>query len=364
MEKHSKSPKKNPGALSCFCSRSNSSSSSNRGRRMGKRSPKGRGGRFVSDSDESERGSSEGSFYSIVNDDLDVSNYIAGPMAVAGKTFRMGETVRMNQGLASTDITTFSLCDNSRFNVRIGPDYHRNGLKAPSLSTLYHAVGVDVLRGDTIVSNVAPHLMFPPVPEYYDAACNLPALLIVNTQLPLAMPSLFSASENDPGWSCIGYFMIKKETVDWVLNRTTSSESAPPAIKVFQRLLEKGFSERSLALKAIGMIHNIEDQDLPMMNILQKYNGKPVLVTASSKFHFGQVPYPYLEIDYNVRKWSLLARTTLVQIGDKLKNLSCHIGYLVEATENDDLPERMLGVVTVHNISVDNARWVDFSQQE
>jgi len=248
--------------------------------------------------------------------------------------------------------------------VRVGPDYPRNGLKAPSLSTLYDPVGVDVLRGDKIINNIAPHLMFPPVPEYYDPACKLPALLIVNTQLPLAMPSLFSPSENDPGWSCVGYFMIKKETVDWVLNKHPPTDQPPPAIKVFQRLLEKGFSERALALKAIGMIHDIEKQDLPMMNILQKYNGKPVLVTASSTFHFGQIPYPYLEIDYNVRKWSLLARTTLVQIGDKLKNLTCHIGYLVEATEDDDLPERMLGVVTVHNISVDNARWVDFNVDE
>lgn len=363
MEKRENSPKKPSNGFSCFCGRSKSSTSSNGMDGMNKNSRRKRERRNAKESDESQCGSSEGSFYSVVDTDEDVSKYIGGRRAVPGKTFRMGESVRRNSG-SSQDMTTFSVCDNGRFKVRIGPDYPHNGLKAPSLSALYESVGVDVLRGNRILSNVAPHLMFPPVPEYYDPACKLPALLIVNTQLPLAMPSLFTASENDPGWSCVGYFMIKKETVDWVLNKqSTSTSPPPPAIQVFQRLLAKGFSERVLALKAIGMIHDIEDQDLPMMNILQKYNGKPVLVTASSTFHFGESPYPYLEIDYNVRKWSLLARTTLVQIGDKLKNLTCHIGYLVEATEDDDLPERMLGVVTVHNISVENARLVDFEDE-
>jgi|LauGreDrversion4_2_1035121.scaffolds.fasta_scaffold17063_4 hypothetical protein len=362
MEKREKSPKKPSNGFSCFCSRTKSSTSSDCVGKMNKNSRRKRERRDAKDSDDSQCGSSDESFYSVDDTDEDHSKYIGGPRAVPGKTFRMGESVRRNAG-SSLDFTTFSMCDNGRFNVRIGPDYPRNGMKAPSLSALYEAVGVDVLRGNRILSNVAPHLMFPPVPDYYDPACKLPALLVVNTQLPLALPSLFTASENDPGWSCVGYFMIKKETVDWVLNSQSSTTQPPPAIQVFHRLLGKGFSERSLALKAIGMIHNIEDQDLPMMNILQKYNGKPVLVTASSTFHFGESPYPYLEIDYNVRKWSLLARTTLVQIGDKLKNLSCHIGYLVEATEDEDLPERMLGVVTVHNISVENARWVDFEDE-
>jgi hypothetical protein len=285
---------------------------------------------------------------------------ILGPKGKPGKAFKMGDTVQYKTTTSTG--TTFTTCNHELFHVRIGPDYPKHGLKAPSLSSLYEPIGVDTLRGDKILCNIAPHLIFPPVPQYYDPACKLPALLVVNTQLPLAMPSMFSASENDPGWSCVAYFMIKKETVDWVLNRGSSS-TPPPALGVFQRLLMKGFSERSLALKAIGMIHDIEKQELPMLGLLQKYNGKPVLVTASSTFHFSTNPYPYLEIDYNVRKWSILARTTLVQIGDKLKTLTCHIGYLVEATENEDLPERMLGVVSVHNISVENARWVDFSQE-
>ena len=296
--------------------------------------------------------SSGGSFYSLIQGES--INNIPGPKAIPGKTFKMGESIpHAHHGVSGT---TWSHANHEFFKVRMGPNYHKTGNKEPSLSFLYESVGVDILRGDQILTNIAPHLLFPPPPDYYNSACNLPVLIIVNAQLPLAMPSLFSSSDSDPGWSCVGYYRIKQETVDWAVNPAT----APPAMNVLIRLIQKGFSERSLAFKAIGMVHDIEKQDLPMMNLISKYNGKPVLVTASSQFSFGNVPYPYLEVDYNVRKWSLAARTTLVQLGDRLKTLTAHIGYLVEATDDCDLPERMLGATTVHNLSIDNAKWVKF----
>ena len=303
----------------------------------------------------------------LIDNDIPPEKYIAGARAIAGKSFKMGDTVAAFSELESpqSENTTFSLYNDNKFNVRVGPDYARYGRKAPSLSALYESIGVDIMRSDCIINHVAPHLLFPSAPDYYDPACKLPALLVINIQLPLAMPSLFSSPDDDPGWSCITYFMIKKETVNWVLNKNTSTDTpTPPALKIFERLLDKGYSEPSLALKALGIVHDLENQDLPMKNIMQKYNGKPALVTASAKFHFGQSPYSYLEIDYNVRKWSILFRTSLVQFGDALKALTCHIGYLVEATDDGDLPERMLGVVTVHNLSVENARWVDFDDEE
>ena len=299
--------------------------------------------------------SSEASFYTM-NDD-DTIGWIPGPKFEADTGFKMGESVPCGEPVCGK--MSWTHAEHERFNIRTGPDYAKNGHKTSSLSALYEAVGMDVLKGDEVLSNVAPHLMFPSSPAYYDAGCNLPALLIVNAQLPLAMPSLFSSSETDPGWSIVGYFRIRQQTVDWALKR---GESPPPAIEVFMRLLQRKYSDRSLSFKAIGMIHDLEKQNLPLMNLLTKYNGKPVLVTKSSQFHFGTVPYPYLEIDYNVRQWSLLARTTLVQLSGKLKHLTCHVGYLVEATENSDLPERMLTVVTVHNVSVENAKTIKFSQ--
>ena len=291
------------------------------------------------------------SYYTV---DEDLLVYQPGEKVSVENTFPMGSTVP-HRSVSSTG-TCWSNCESEIFKVRIGPDYKKNGKKSPSLSYLYEPFGADVLRSDRIIANIAPHLLFPPVPDFYDPSCGLPAVILVNGQLPLAMPSPFASSDSDPGWSCIGYYRITKEAVDWALNRVPG----PPSISVLKRLLEKGFSEKALAFKAIGMVDDLENQNLPMTGLISKYNGKPVLVTASSKFHFGSTPYPYLEIDYNVRKWSFLARTTLVQLTDKLKSITVHVGYLVEATENEDLPERMLAGTTVHNLDLDAARFVKF----
>lgn len=291
------------------------------------------------------------SFYTVASEDQEP---VPGEKVCLDNTFLMGSTVPHES--SGTSSTCWRECEHDFFNIRVGPDYKKRGLKCPSLSYFYEPFGLDVLRSDVIISNVAPNLMFPPQPSYYDSACGLPAVLIVNTQLPLLSPSIFSSSDNDPGWSCIGYYRIRKEAVDWGLGSAVS----PPAVSVFKRMLARGFSDRSLAFKAIGMVSELEKQNLPMAGLIAKYNGKPVLVTASSTFHKGTVPYPYLEIDYNVRKWSLIARTTLVQLSDQLKNLTVHVGYLVEATENEDLPERMLGGTTVRNLDLESAKFVKF----
>jgi hypothetical protein len=293
------------------------------------------------------------SFYSA---DENPTTYLPGEKVSLENTFPMGSTVPHES--VANGATAWSECSHDIFNIRVGPDYKKHGKKSPSLSFLYEPFGADVLRSDVILSHVAPYLLFPPAPDYYNPDCGLPAVIIVNAQLPLAMPSPFSSADSDNGWSCIGYYRITKDAVEWGLQH----QPGPPAIDVLKRLLEKGFSEKALAFKAIGMVHDLENQNLPMMSLLAKYNGKPVLVTASSKFHFGKSPYPYLEIDYNVRKWSMMARTTLVQLTDKLKTITVHVGYLVEATNNEDLPERMLGGTTVYNLDLETAQFVKFEE--
>ena len=297
-------------------------------------------------------GSDAVSFYSA--EDCGDQTYLPGDDVSLDNTFPMGASIPHRS--IDPSGTAWSHCSHELFRIRTGPNYKKNGLKAPSLSFLYEPFGVDVLRSDVVISNIARHLLFPQLPEYYDPACGLPALLVINTQLPSMMPSMFSSPESDPGFSCLTYYKIRKETVAWALDAAT----APAALGVFKKLLAKGFSERSLAFKAIGMIHDIEGEDLPMKSLITKYNGKPVLVTASSTFHFGSAPYPYLEIDYNVRKWSILARTTLVQLVDKIKSLTVHVGHLVEATDNEDLPERMLGGISVHHLDLQGAKYVKF----
>ena len=267
------------------------------------------------------------------------------------------------------------------FNLRIGPGYSKYGRKAPSESPLYGPVGMDAFRSKRgIVGRVVPSLKFPEIPSYYDPACGLPALVLLMAQLPLEMPNLFGRGLPDFGISFGGYFIIKREAVEWGLQLAKLEESVaqknddpsikhsamlppisssiPPAVRQWSRLLKRGFSDKSLCLKAVAQIRDFDSHNIPMGSVFKKYNGKPGTITASATFLPGKVPYPHCEIDFDIRKWNLLARSAFPSLKDKLPDLTIDIGVVVEGTTDDELPERLLGAMAVHGL--DWRRATDF----
>ena len=285
----------------------------------------------------------------------------------------------------------WSAVEPDRFLLRIGPNYSSTNAKAPSLAALYDSIGVDCFRDPTaIVGKVAHTLQFPQVPHFYDPSCGMPALLVLCAQIPCELPNLFGRSL-DFGVSFVLYFMIRKETVDWgkrvteILQKTDAGSSAipridtlpdseylkfaditkaagvPPAVRLFRKLLDRGYSDKKLALKGIGILRDFEKQKIPMSGIFKKYNGKPGTITASATFHASQHPYSYLEVDFDIRKWNILARTAFPQLKDTLKDLSADLGLVVEGSADEDLPERLLGSLTVHGLDWTRAHRFDAS---
>ena len=246
------------------------------------------------------------------------------------------------------------------FSVRIGPDYPSKGNKASSASMLYRPLGFDSFKDDlNIVGNISTKLDFPDLPNYYDPSSELPALLIVCGQLPLEGPSLWGRSTPDPGVSHVFYFGITEEACKWGCAHARGDSDYPPAVKVFKRLLQRGFSDKELAFKIIGIIKDFEKQNIPMASMLKKYNGKPATVTASGKFTRGSAPYDFLEVDFDLRKWNLIARTAVPQLKDKARELTIDFACLVEATEDEDLPERVLGAVRVKGLDWNKAEYLE-----
>jgi hypothetical protein len=84
--------------------------------------------------------------------------------------------------------------------------------------------------------------------------------------------------------------------------------------------------------------------------MLKKYNGKPGTITASATFIRDQIPYDHLEIDFDIRKWNILARSAFPQLKDKLRELTLDVACVVEASADEDLPERILGALTLHGL--------------
>ena len=64
-------------------------------------------------------------------------------MPTAGATFPASTTASNGKGEATPGSNTWSTCDASSFNLRVGPDYNRNKKKEPSCPSLSEIVGVE-----------------------------------------------------------------------------------------------------------------------------------------------------------------------------------------------------------------------------
>jgi len=168
--------------------------------------------------------------------------------------------------------------------MRVGPSYSRNGKKAPSQPPLYSLAAVDVVRSSSTVTN--PSL-------YYDLSLpagagdeamdhSVPPRFVVNCNLPTAEPSLFgssSPSEEDPVINLVFHFVLSPVALAALLS--PSSEGAGPAVALLKSWCEKAPADRAFMsrFKAMCVIENIESLGLP--SFINKFNGKPVLISKS-----------------------------------------------------------------------------------
>jgi hypothetical protein len=131
----------------------------------------------------------------------------------------------------------------------------------------------------------------------------------------------------------------------------------------------------------------VKAEPLPeaMPSMLHGYNGKPVLLTASSDVSVGTVPgeagdNSYMEIDCNTRhvrlqfpisrtrggvdachfpaltwlfwmQWNLVARKSIASLWDTVPGLGLEIGICIEPTEDEEMPEQILGCAQAKKIS-------------
>ena len=282
--------------------------------------------------------------YMTPRDDNDFSYRSAFEAKPIKSSRRMG--VGFPEASKEVDHCCWSNVDSTVFKLRAGLNYAKTGHKEPSLTALYEPIGFDFLKSElTIVGNVSSKLVFPPPPSFYDPSCVLPALLITCGQFPLDMPGLFGAAGFERGVSGVCYFHITQQAYEWAKNLDT----APPQVRLWHKLFTKGVSDRETAFKVMGMVVDFEKQNLPLSGYLKQFNGKPLLL----KFPFAQIsrgslPYSFIEIDFDIRKWSWLTRTLVSQLKDKLKDLVIDMGCVVEAVKDDDMPERLIAGIRVH----------------
>jgi len=267
--------------------------------------------------------------------------------------------------------------------VRQGPNYKRNKSKAESGSSMYEAISLDAIKFqegkiENIISRLIEELprnadrvggpdRSGGQPLRWERGCPLPRIICINLMLP--NDTGINPFAKDTGCSVVGLFHIKPETLQAV------NSAKPPAwVKLFKDFCEgpagapgnledpnrcldkrqnKGVKkdQQSGLLKAVAYCENPTDVNIPQS--LHRYNGKPCLITKSG-YIVKDPNGEWLEMGVDVRRFNILARKSLSSFKDRLPQARIHYGFWIQASEDDEMPERMLCDVHCNHIDMVN----------
>jgi hypothetical protein len=223
--------------------------------------------------------------------------------------------------------------------VRCGPNYAVNGKKAPSGAPLYDVVACDAFTSEMKLRHLARVAALPDEPSCSD----VPPLLIINFMIPNYPPSgLMSATKrvDGPGWNLVLYCRLSAA----VREAIEQGGPVPPALDLWRRFTHPREGE-GLRSSRVKMIFGITDTEEPGFSLVTKslvnrYNYKPFLSKTACSFY--SVPGKYFEIDCDIHTWSAAALNGFNSIKSRMGAALCRAGSVIEADDDQDLPETML----------------------
>jgi hypothetical protein len=248
---------------------------------------------------------------------------------------------------------TFEETAGSSFSVRIGPNYPKNGNKAPSIESMYDLASVDVFKTPHCVTHLGQRLRLP-TPLSQDAAgtdaaaggassstgLRLPPVLLISVALPQEAPGVLTGNQEAGSTLTTAFsFRLSKAAA-----LAAASPSPPPAVQLLARYFAQACSDENVkkTFKMIGRARNYDDLGLPSW--MKRFNGKPVIINHSGEVFTGNSNgTAYLEIDIIVARWSLWAKQGVHTLMPRYKEIDAEVGFVLQGTEDDELPEQMLG---------------------
>jgi hypothetical protein len=93
------------------------------------------------------------------------------------------------------------------------------------------------------MDHVAQKFQLPDTSHIVTNHSHVPPIMIVQIQIPSEPPkSMFSSSDNGPGWALVMYFRITEDTC----NQLKDLENASPAVKLWAEWCEKAPTDSSM----------------------------------------------------------------------------------------------------------------------
>jgi hypothetical protein len=252
-------------------------------------------------------------------------------------------------------------------------DFPTTKKKQPSDGHMYECISLDIVKStDSKIESIIDQVMDCPSeqqigngPLSWNAGCRLPRIVCVNVQVPFF--GLNVLGYKDPGCSIVAMFHITGETLHRI-----EDPNCEPCLKQFMNFVDGPAGrldnrcdgkDNSGVLKAIAYCTNLDRclQGLGgMASVARNFNGKPCLISKSGFLKKGPQPPgimgapEWIEMSVDLRLFATAAREMLRMCRDRIATASIHVGFLVQASDEEDLPEGLIGDVVLHTVHLEN----------
>jgi len=151
--------------------------------------------------------------------------------------------------------------------------------------------------------------------------------------IPRDAPSLMGTTVDGPCYQVVLYFTASAEA----LARWKAEGSA--ASRLFSRWAARVPADTELKERFKLLVKMDNLKELGLSGMLERYNGKPALVTKSGSLHVGD---DYIEVGVNTFRFAYLTKKGVQHVLPRIHELKLHCAVTIEGRENDELPEQAL----------------------
>jgi len=234
--------------------------------------------------------------------------------------------------------------------------YAESGEKERSGPALYRFLRLDIVKSRKLLQMVGKRIALPTPAAQPPEGSPLPAVIIINAQLPLESPSLFGQKLDGPTCNAVFCFGMTEETAAMA---ALPEEEQSNATRLLTKYWREGGANRELqeTMKLMAFCRNIDTFDGWLVKLLKGYNGKPVLLTKSGTLYQGATNQglSFGGMDVNMRCWAYPARKALKTCAEMIPQMTLHVALTIEGDptrqgKDEELPEQVFGNFHASNI--------------
>ncbi|CAN1272421.1 hypothetical protein LINPERPRIM_LOCUS14549 [Linum perenne] len=221
------------------------------------------------------------------------------------------------------------------FKVR-GRNYFRDKKKEPAPECVaFCPFGADIFLSERKIPHIARFVELPTFSSYDE----VPAVLVVNVQVPLYPASILQGENDGEGMNLVMYFKLSES-----YSNELPLHLRENIMKLINDEVErvKGFPLDTIApfrerLKILGRLANVNELQLGATEkkLVNAYNEKPVLSRPQHEFYLGE---NYFEIDLDMHRFSYISRKGFETFHNRLKYCVLDFGLTIQVNFSNWAP--------------------------